>query len=94
MLPAGPGETDALAPLLEGDSDKESSEGEGGAASTSNAFSRIDLPSLYFWDCSYALSWKTECTTYVSMSDLGSVGSHLDERTKRLCTRVAARIVA
>lgn len=48
VLPGGPGETEVLAPLLDGDIDSESSEGEGGAASTNNAFSRIDLPSLYF----------------------------------------------
>lgn len=29
---------------------------EGGLVSINRAFSRIDLPSLYFWDCSYARS--------------------------------------
>jgi hypothetical protein len=41
-----PGEAEEFVPLLAGD--REPSNNEGGAASTSKAFSRIDLPSLYF----------------------------------------------
>jgi hypothetical protein len=43
------------APLAE----KATSIASGGAASVSKAFSSIDLPSLYFCDCSYARSYCT-----------------------------------